>query len=163
MDAIDLEEQLREREATVSDLRISGTVHQRPIDRFLIDQPHLMQITGHRPFGARLEGARVVADDYLVSFDTNRYSVPFTLIGKTVEVVVESQELVIRHRQREVARHPLLSGKHQMLILPEHGPGAIARNAQRREAPRQARLLNRWLGPPEVEVRDLHLYEEAVS
>jgi hypothetical protein len=24
---------------------------------------------------------RIVADDYLVSFETNRYSVPFTLIG----------------------------------------------------------------------------------
>jgi hypothetical protein len=30
---------------------------------------------------------RVVADDWLVSIDGNRYSVPFMLIGKTVQVV----------------------------------------------------------------------------
>jgi len=28
-----------------------------------------------------------VAEDYLVSFETNRYSVPFTLIGQPVEVL----------------------------------------------------------------------------
>src|SRR5205814_301361 len=38
--------------------------------------------------GFRLEASqpRRVAEDYLVSFETNRYSVPFTLIGQTVEV-----------------------------------------------------------------------------
>lgn len=30
---------------------------------------------------------RVVADDWLVSLDANRYSVPFALIGKTLQVV----------------------------------------------------------------------------
>lgn len=163
IDIVDLEEQVLKWQQTVADLRIHGTVHQRPIDRFRIEQAQLMPITGHRPFGARLEVARVVADDYLVSYATNRYSVPFTLIGQTVEVVAENEELIIGHRHREVARHRLLPGKYQMLILPEHGPGAIARNAQHRDAPGAARLLNRWLGPAEVQVRDLSLYEQAVS
>jgi len=29
---------------------------------------------------------RIVADDWLVSVDTNRYSVPFTLVGEPVEI-----------------------------------------------------------------------------
>lgn len=37
---------------------------------------------------------RVVAEDWLVSIDANRYSVPFALIGKAVQVVrVRSQSL----------------------------------------------------------------------
>ncbi|MGH8632295.1 MAG: Mu transposase domain-containing protein, partial [Burkholderiales bacterium] len=95
-----------------------------------------------------------------VSFETNRYSVPATLIGKTVAVRRRDGEVEIAHRGATVARHPLLPGQHQMRILPEHGPGAIARNARQRRS-------TLWLPPgprsallTEVEVRDLALYEQ---
>lgn len=160
VDSVDFEEQLQQWQSGVADTRIHGTVHQRPIDRFATEQPALIPIRGHRPFGDCLAVSRIVADDYLVSFGTNRYSVPFHLISKPVTVQPEAGELVIRHRGLEVARHPVLAGKHQMHILPEHGPGAVARNRRQRTSQPQARLLNRWFGPPEVELRDLAAYEE---
>ncbi len=63
--------------ATVSDVRVHGTTHQPPIERFVEERLHLLARAG-RP-GYRLEArfTRVVADDFLVSLDTNRYSVPF--------------------------------------------------------------------------------------
>jgi hypothetical protein len=66
--------------------RIHGTTHERPTDRFGREQSALIA-TGGKP-GFRLEASqpRRVVDDYLVNFETNRYSVPFTLIGQTVEV-----------------------------------------------------------------------------
>jgi len=105
----------------------------------------------------------VVAEDYLVSFATNRYSVPFTLIGQTVEVSRQGAELHIFHRGTLVARHPLLEGQHQMRILPEHGPGAIARTARRRQgsAAPQSTITSPALC--EVEVRDLALYEQLLD
>ena len=160
VDIVDFEEQLQQWQSGIADTRIHGTVHQRPIDRFAAEQPALVPIGGHRPFGDCLEVSRIVADDYLVSFDTNRYSVPFHLISKPVTVQTDAGELVIRHRDREVARHPVLAGKHQMRILPEHGPGALARNRRQRLTQPEAKLLNRWFGPPEVEVRDLAAYEQ---
>jgi hypothetical protein len=56
-----------------------------------------------------------------------------------------------------VTQHPELPGKHQLRILPEHGPGAVARTARQR-------LSTRWAtgGPAtfsEVEVRDLGIYD----
>ena len=54
---------------------------------------------------------RVVADDYLVSFETNRYSVPFRLIGQEVEVRRQHGQLVMRHRGAVVATHAVLAGK----------------------------------------------------
>ena len=66
-----------------------------------------------------------------MSFETNRYSVPFTLIGQTVEVARRAGRLHITHRGGLVAEHDELSGKHQLRVLPEHGPGAIARTARR--------------------------------
>ena len=72
----------------------------------------------------------MVATDYLVTVDTNRYSVPFTLIGQPVEVLRRDGFLQMRHRGQVVATHPVLGGRHQLRILPEHGPGPIARNAR---------------------------------
>jgi hypothetical protein len=56
-----------------------------------------------------------------------------------------------------VITHPELPGRHQLRILPEHGPGASARTARSRHSTppghRSASAL------PMVEVRDLALYE----
>jgi hypothetical protein len=52
----------------------------------------------------------------------------------------------------------VLPGQHQFRILPEHGPGAIARTTrQRRSTVSDAGSVTRSL--PEVEVRDLACYE----
>jgi hypothetical protein len=98
-----------------------------------------------------------VAEDYLVSFEANRYSVPFTLIGQTVEVARRAHRLVISHRGAVVAEHELLPGKYQMRILPEHGPGAVARTARRRQSSRYPAVAPD--AGPEVEIRDLGIYE----
>jgi hypothetical protein len=98
-----------------------------------------------------------VARDWLVSFRSNRYSVPFRLIGKTVEVQACGERLTVFHRGERVAEHRLRDGRHELAILPEHGPGAVARNARSRFASRPG-------GSPDplaldVEVRDLALYD----
>ena len=41
---------------------------------------------------------RVVAEDWLVSIEGNRYSVSFGLIGKTVQVVRQGSTWVMRYR-----------------------------------------------------------------
>ena len=102
---------------------------------------------------------RVVADDWLVSIDGNRYSVPFMLIGKTVQVVRQGGSWVIRHRGAVVAEHAVLAGRAQLSVKPEHGPGAAVRNNRRRfSAPRTAAAVVEL--SREVEVRDLAVYEQ---
>jgi hypothetical protein len=107
--------------------------------------------------------AVIVAEDYLVSFQSNRYSVPFGLIGKTVEVIPAGGALRVEHAGVVVAEHPLLSDKHQMRVLPEHGPGAVARNGRKRFGLAGSAEQSRWWGPAEVEVRDLSVYEEVMK
>lgn len=159
-DIVDVQEQLDDWMANVADVRIHGTTHQRPIDRFVDEGVALLPTAGHGAFGERRAVSRIVADDYLVSFRSNRYSVPFGLIGKTVEVVPVGDALRIEHSGVLVAEHPLLADKHQMRILPEHGPGPAARNGRKRFGLAGAQTSSRWWGPPEVEVRDLSIYEE---
>jgi transposase len=158
IDEQDLREQLGQWQAEIADVRIHGTTHERPADRFTREQSALIA-TGGQP-GFRLEASqpRRVADDYLVSFETNRYSVPFTLIGQTVEVTRRNGRLHLTHRGRLVAEHEALPGKYQVHILPEHGPGAIARTARRvHSSPFADRAARGAL--PEVEIRDLGIYD----
>ncbi len=81
---------------------------------------------------------------------------PFRLIGQEVDVRRQRGQLEIRHRGAVVATHGLLAGKYQVAILPEHGPGPIARTQRSvRSTPAPPR-------PPaagDVEIRDLAWYD----
>lgn len=127
---MDLQAQLDEWNATIADVRIHGTTHERPLDRFERERSSLFSNAGQPSFLTDVRLSRMVASDYLVSLDTNRYSVPFTLIGQAVEVERRGGEIRIFHRGTLVAQHPELPGRHQLSIDPTHGPGAIARNAE---------------------------------
>ena len=116
--------------ATVDDVRVHGTTHERPIERFARERAALLPAPVGRAFRLEAPLTWVVATDYLVTVDTNRYSVPFTLIGQPVEVLRRDGCLQMRHRGHVVATHPVLGERHQLRILPEHGPGPIARNAR---------------------------------
>ncbi len=158
VDDVDLDEQLRQWMTEIADQRIHGTTHERPIDRFAEEQRHLVGTAGHPSFRLEARQPRVVADDYLVSFETNRYSVPFTLIGQAVEVLRGAGRVAIFHRGTLVAEHPELPGKYQLRILPEHGPGAIARTARRLRSSRSP-MSSASTAFAEVEVRDLAVYD----
>ena len=156
VDEQDLREQLGQWQAEIADVRIHGTTHERPADRFAREQSALIATAGQPGFRLEASQPRRVADDYLVSFETNRYSVPFMLIGQTVEVTRRGSRLHITHRGGLVAEHEELSGKYQLRVRPEHGPGAIARTVRRIAS--SLPTAHRRATLPDVE-RDLSIYE----
>jgi transposase len=151
-------EQLVQWTATVADLRLHGTTHERPIDRFERERAYLAVTASQPPFRLEMSLVRVVANDYLVSLDTNRYSVPFRLIGRTVEVKRREGRVIVLHRGEVVAEHAELPGRYQVRVLPEHGPGPIARNGRKPRSRSADGQGGSWSDVP-VEVRDLALYE----
>jgi hypothetical protein len=144
--------------ATIADQRIHGTTHERPIDRFAAERAHLVATTHHPAFRLEASYPRVVAEDFLVSLDTNRYSVPFRLIGRTVEVQRCEGRVVIRHQGQVVAEHPEFPGRHQVRVLPAHGPGAVARTTRQPRLHAVERPAHPWTMPA-VAIRDLTVYE----
>src|SRR5947209_5374386 len=98
VDDTDFREQLTEWMATIADVRVHGTTHERPCDRFTRERDTLVATAGHPSFRLDARRPRIVAEDYLVSVATNRYSVPFTLIGQPVEVLRRAGVLEIFHR-----------------------------------------------------------------
>lgn len=158
-DLEDFNAQLMHWQQRIADTRVHGTTHEQPIERFAGEAAHLVPTLNHPSFLAAMLRERVVAEDWLVSIDGNRYSVPCRLIGQSVQVVRQIDRWVIRHRGQVVAEHPILTGRAQLAMLPEHGPGAVARNRRHRHStPRTRAQLEQG---QQVEVRDLGIYEQA--
>jgi hypothetical protein len=157
-DLEDFNAQLEAWQREIADLRVHGTTHVQPIVRFAEEAAHLVPTHTQASFLGAIVRERVVAEDWLVSIDSNRYSVPCRLIGQTVQVVREAGTWVIRHRGQVVAEHAVLDGRAQLSVRPEHGPGAASRNARQRYGKPGARSPDRG-GLHDVEVRDLNVYE----
>jgi len=117
IDIVDFQEQLSAWNADIADIRIHGTTHERPIDRFDREREHLVSSRGHPSFLTDVRLSRLVASDYLVTLDTNRYSVPYHLIGQAVEVERRGDLVCIYHRGELAAEHGRLTGRYQLSII----------------------------------------------
>ena len=163
VDLADTREQWVQWNATVADVRVHGTTHQAPLARFADEQGHLMPRAARPGFKLEARFPRIVADDFLVSLDTNRYSVPFTLIGHAVEVERRDGQVRIHHRGQLVSAHAELPGRYGLVVLPEHGPGPAVRNARQRRATSPASTLALTHESLAVEQRDLATYDALVA
>jgi transposase len=148
---------------TIADERIHGTTHERPVERFRREA--LVPVTSVPPYRLERHSSRIVATDCLVSLDTNRYSVPWQLVGETVAVSVEQHEVRIFQRGKLVARHPLCTQRHTVVRDPEHYRG-LGRDdtPSLRTKPPAISSDSLWPLPAiEVEVRDLGVYEAVAA
>jgi transposase len=157
-DLDDLNRQLEEWLVTVTDVRVHGTTGVRPIDRF--PQEKLIDVRHVPPY--RLENAirRQVASDARVSFRANRYSVPWRLAGKQVEVRTENDEVLFLRDGQVVARHELLAGRFQERVDPAHFRG-LFRMIVEEEGSKP--LHDPRFPVEDVMVRDLSLYDRVAG
>jgi transposase len=129
---------------TVADCRTHGTTHQKPEELFLEEK--LSQL--RRPsYILQTSTLRKVPSDCLVSFNSNRYSVPWRYAGKTVDVQ-NSPEATVRiyHEGNLIAAHDLIKGKYQVSLNKEHYRNILVRKPE--------------LQPVhEVQIRPLAVYE----
>jgi hypothetical protein len=160
VDLLDVGEQWQQWNATVADVRVHGTTHQSPLARFADEQPQLLPRAARPGFRLEARFPRIVGEDFLVSLDTNRYSVPFTLIGHTVEAERRDGQVRIHHRGKLVATHAELPGRHGLVVLPEHGPGPALRNARMRRATPASGPASLAADAIAVEQRDLTTYDQ---
>jgi transposase len=165
-DLEDFNDQLLTWQLEIADRRVHGTTHELPIERFGAEAPMLTPLGARAGFLAAMPRLRVVASDWLVTIDTNRYSVPWRLIGATVEVLWVEGHWQIRHRGVLVTEHAALPGRHGLSVKPEHGPGAVARNARKRYAHSAMLGVNEPVAGERfsvVEQRDLATYEQLLE
>ena len=89
----------------------------------------LRPLDGRPPFCQVRELVRRVQADCAITVDANSYSVPWRLIGESVQVVVSDGQVRIHHGGQEVAVHAETTGRRQRIVDPAHfhGVAGVAR------------------------------------
>ena len=106
--------------SNTANVRIHGTLRQRPLDRLQRERPYL------KPLPNEISGTffkkvnRLIHTDFSVAIDTNHYSTSPHLIGQTAEVRLFKNHLEIWVNNQLDSRHNYIDGRHQRQVLPEH-------------------------------------------
>jgi transposase len=107
-----------------ADQRIHGTTHERPCDRFEREERAALKPLPANPLPARQRRvSRRVATDCFVDIDTIRYSVPHTLVRRTVEVLVGDEDVTIFDGATVVASHRRGHEPHARVAISSHFDG----------------------------------------
>lgn len=85
----------------------------------------LRALQGRAPFQRIRELCRKVHKEACVEVDTNRYSVPWRLIGEQTQVLVDHGQVKIFHAGTLVAEHGEISGRRGCSLQPEHLKGVV--------------------------------------
>jgi len=97
--------------------------------------------------------SRVVPPTFHIQYDTNKYSVPWTLVGMTVTLRVNDLGLKIFYNERPVTSHERSYKKNQTITKPEHGQGLLERKPGGRDHWKTASIKS--IGPRMSEYLDL--------
>jgi transposase len=149
-----LEAWLEEWATTVSDVRIHGTTHERPLDRFARET--LTPLGSHPPYHYDAPRRRIVAADALVAIAAGRYSVPVRYVGQPVDVRETATHFVIMAGDTCIAQH-VKAGRHAVVMEPAHYQGLLRPGAPTLVEAPQWDPAYQALGA--VEIRDLAIYE----
>ena len=109
----------------VADQRVHGTTGVAPAERFAREAGALRPLGGRAPFGQLRDLVRKVQADCAIDLDTNSYSVPWRLIGESVQVVVLGGRVIVRHAGEVVADHALCRGRRQRIVERAHLAGVV--------------------------------------
>jgi transposase len=143
----------------IADIRDHGSTGEAPLARFMRDEaPALRPLNGRPPFRQLRELIRRVHSDCAVEVDTNSYSVPWRLIGETVQVTLAGGRILIRHGGKIVADHGESGGRRQRIVEAEHFAGVAGHSGLvRKEIPSVVPTT-----PPDL-LRPLADYERLVG
>jgi transposase len=147
----------------VADLRIHGTTHERPLDRFTrAEASALIPVDLRQPPPRERSEHRVVPSDALVVIETNRYPVPVEWVGQKADVRILPEQIIISCGSSERVTHSRLSGKFE--VARWLGPPRCYRKQTLPIVPAPPRFdLAFELQSGEVESRSLACYEQLLE
>jgi transposase len=118
-------------------------LHARPIDLFALEQGALQPLPLWVPTVYRLENRTVDGAGY-VNLDGNRYSVPYQLVGRRLEVRISAETIEVFKDQDLVASHVhQWDARDQKFIQPEHRPKRGEGRPKAGTSPDELELLRR--------------------
>ncbi len=121
--------------------RIHGTTHERPIDRFQTEKPHLHPLPSPE-FDCAITESVPATRQALVHFQSNRYSVPFRYANRTLTLRATPHEIEIyADTGQRIAHHVRSYEKFRVFEKPEHYEGLLAERKKARAAKRVEAFL----------------------
>lgn len=156
-DLEELNEKLESWVLEIADQRIHGTTHEKPRERFK-GEP-LMPVEGKAPYRIQADITRIIPRDSQVVYKTNRYSVPWKLVGREAVLLESGERLKLFVEGNLVAEHPLLGGKWQQSVVVGHYEGILASIKPKHKEPALVDVSLWSKADQDVEVRDLASYE----
>jgi transposase len=154
----DLRQQMQVWNQTVALPRVHGTTHRVVLDAWEEEKPSLQSLYNRRTYPLVVECLRRVTRDGFVSWQSNRYSVPWQHAGQEVLVREIGAVVEILRDQTQLAVHARCSGSHQIVLLPTHHVDIPLRETRGGKA-----RLSLQECAPEVEIRSLSVYEALLS
>lgn len=116
------QEDIEEWNANIADLRKVHGIGRSPAEMFLAEEKmQLKKLHEHR-FEPTKWLECVVRREWWIICEGSRYSVPYKLIGKTVQVRVTSQFVKVFFEHQEVANHPKVDVKGSYQRNSNHAP-----------------------------------------
>jgi hypothetical protein len=165
-DLVDLNRQARTWLDGVANVRVHGTTGEVPWHRLPLEG---LQSIDQRPrYDTCVISHRRSSRDCLISYDGNYYSVPaeYALHRLTVKETEQGELIILANQGDEIARHGMVAGHHQRVIVPAHYRTIHAAIAQRPSSG-AIQMLTKALptlpAAPEVETRSLQCYEQLVE
>jgi len=99
---------------TVANRRVHGTHRQPVIERWQQEKPRLGPLPA-ADYDTALKVFRKVYKDCLVSYETNRYHLPHTVVGKKVLLKVKNGTIHFYDDDRLLVSYAQAEGKHQLV------------------------------------------------
>jgi len=124
----------------VANVRLHRETGARPCDLFLTEKPRLQPLP---LFGYDISLSRRVraSNRCQVSFEGNRYSVPFAHAGALLELRAEPEALTLYRHDQLLARHPRCYSRGQEIDNPDHTSQLLKERKRGADAALLARFL----------------------
>lgn len=88
------------------------------------ERPHWLPL--REPYDTDEVRSVVVPPSFRVPFDSNRYSVPWRLVGKALTLRADTETVTLWYGTHRVARHARCWGRDHDRVLPAHAEGLLA-------------------------------------
>jgi len=154
----DLANQLRGWLSDVANARVHGTTRRVVSEALAEEKPHLQPVGLRPPYPLYEEVTRKVSREAYVAFRANQYAAPWQYAGKPVVVRACDDVVRIAFEGKELARHLLCAGKHQVL-KDEALHAGMPYAPSRRLGKAKITVVAGVAGAPQVEQRSLDVYD----
>lgn len=123
-DLADLNAQALAWRDTVANAREHRVTRKVPSLLVAEERPHLLPL--REPYDTDEVRSVIVPPSFRVAFDSNRYSVPWRLVGKPLTVRADAETVTLWYGTHRVARHARCWRRDQEVVLPAHADGLLA-------------------------------------